>query len=74
MAHRQTYIIIAAFGTRPRIDDATTRASISSERKLRGLPNRNGDVEEGKCLHAQVTPKFTIVSLSARGQVVQIIL
>lgn len=31
------------------------------------LPNRNGDVEEGKCLHAQVTPKFTIVSLSTRG-------
>lgn len=40
-----------------------------------GLPSRNGDVEEGKCLHAQVTPKFTIVSLSrGRGQVVQIIL
>lgn len=40
-----------------------------------GLPSRNGDVEEGKCLHAQVIPKFTIVSLSrGRGQVVQIIL
>lgn len=39
-----------------------------------GLPNRNGDVEEGRCLHAQVTPKFTTVSLSARGQVVQVML